>query len=188
MEIQFNTNPHSKEFKENYVKLLASGLVESQILKLLNLEWVDFFEAVAVDPDFREDIALAKKERASRWVEKIGESLYDQYYKEEVDDEGRVFEVPRAPNKDELARDKLNFERLKFLAQADDPERYGSAGGKAKVDVNLNMGDIQLLSPQESIRVLSEDPFRHKKDIVVDVDKITGLDVKELSDGKEESN
>lgn len=168
---------HSEKFKKDYVTLLAAGLVESQILKNLKVDWLDFFEVVAADPDFRSDIELAKKERASRWVDKIAVSLEKEYVTEVKDDKGNVVErVARPPTKDELNRDKLDFEKLKFLAQADDPDKYGNASKGTKVDVSIGLTDHQLLSPEKSIEVLQNDPFRRKGVIDVDFEKIKGLD------------
>ena len=181
MENALTPIPNKFRFKQDYVKLIAAGFVESQVLTKLNVDWIDFFEVCAEDPDFRKDIELAKKERASRWVEKIGESVNHKYTIDIRDEEGNIIRSEeRPPNRDELGRDKLNFERLKFLAQADDPDKYGgTAGTSSKVNVALSFNDLKLLTPEQSLEVLQNDPFRVKKDIVVDYDKIQGLDTKE---------
>lgn len=148
-------------FKTNYVRLIASGHVESTALSALEVEWIDFFEVCAKDPEFRADIEEARKLRADRWVDDIALSLSKKYHItiEKHDDQGAYIEqLERAPTKDELGRDKLQFEKLKFLAQADNPEKY-SAGAKPKIQIEFDMSDFKLLSTQEASKVLANDPF-----------------------------
>jgi hypothetical protein len=128
-------------FKTSYIKKIASGYSESKALKEMDVDWMDFFELCAKDPDFRKDIENARKARAEVWVGKITDDV--------------TSEEPLAAS--EIPAAKLRFEQLKFLAKADNPERYGEKGGGPSVQIN--MGDYSLLSPQDAIKVLNNDPF-----------------------------
>ncbi len=127
-------------------------------MALLEVDWLDFFELCAKDPEFRTDIENARKNRADRWVDKIAVSIDKKYTVEVESPEGLIQTFERPPNKDELGRDKLDFEKLKFLAQADNPEKYAS-GGKPKVNIEFDMSDFKLLTTQEAAKVLNNDPF-----------------------------
>lgn len=148
------------QFKNNYLRLIAAGQVEKNALVILGVDWLDFFELCAKDPEFRTDIETARKARADRWVDGIAESLDKKYHFEgpENPETGIAPMIERPPNKDELGRDKLNFEKMKFLAQADNPEKYAT-GGKSKIALEFDMSDFKLLSTAEAAKVLSNDPF-----------------------------
>lgn len=150
----------SPYFKSNYLRLIAAGHVERTALAVLEVEWLDFFEICAKDPEFRANIDDARKSRADRWIDGIAESLDQKYFFEGPDDPetGKPTVIERAPNKDEIARDKLNFEKMKFLAQADNPEKY-AAGAKPKINVEFDMSDFKLLNIAEAAKVLINDPF-----------------------------
>lgn len=131
------------KFKADYIKAIASGETEAKILKKMGIEWLDFFEAIADDPQFRKDIEEARKHRAEVWVNKIVESI----------------ETDKLASSQEVAGLKLEFEKLKFLAGADNPDRYGTAAKGAKVDVSVDFKQFQLLPAKEALKVLQEDPF-----------------------------
>lgn len=151
MDLQ--TLPQIIDFKSNYVRLISQGYTEGKALQVLEVDWLDFFELCAKDEDFRKGIEDARKQRAEVWVGKIMDSVDPKFI--ELDDGTKV---ERIPGKDETAHRKLEFEKLKFLAKADNPERYGEAAGKGnKVEINLN--DFKLLQPSEAIKVLNNDPF-----------------------------
>jgi hypothetical protein len=133
----------TQQFKNLYIQAIASGETEAKILKRMNVEWLDFFETLADDPQFRKDIEEARKHRAEVWINRIVESL-------DSDTGASMSEVPAL---------KLEFEKLKFLAGADNPERYGNAAKGAKVDVNVDFKQFQLLPPKDALKVLQEDPF-----------------------------
>lgn len=148
----------SPQFRTNYLRLIAAGHVESTALAFLEVDWLDFFEICSKDPEFRADIEEARKCRADKWIDNIAVSLDKKYYIEVEKEEGRIERHERPPNKDELGKDKLDFEKMKFLAQADNPEKY-SPGAKPKISVEFDMADFKLLSPQESMTALKNDPF-----------------------------
>lgn len=144
-------------FKNNYLRLIASGHVEATALAVLEVEWLDFFEVCAKDPEFRANIEEARKHRADHWIDDIALSL-TQKYETETEVNGEMIRTERPPSKDEIARDKLHFEKRKFLAQADNPEKY-SPGAKPKINVEFDMTDFKLLSMEEAKKVLINDPF-----------------------------
>lgn len=151
----------SPHFKSNYLRLIASGCVEKQALLILEVEWLDFFEICAKDPEFRADIEEARKSRADRWIDGIAESLSHKYTIDTVEADGTPVQIERPPTKDELGRDKLQFEKMKFLAQADNPEKY-SPGAKPKINVEFDMTDFKLLNVADAAKVLINDPFAPK--------------------------
>lgn len=169
----------SGDRKGNYIRLIAAGHVESSALRVLDWDWLDFFEACALDPQFTKDIERARETRADKWIDGIAESLDKKYYIEERREDGSVIQHERAPTKEETARDKLHFEKRKFLAQADNPKKYGSVSGKMNVDVEVDLKNLKLLPPDEAIKVLQNDPFAKKP-------KIIEVETKEITDGKEE--
>lgn len=144
-------------FKTNYLRMIAAGHVERTALLFLEVEWLDFFELCAKDPVFRSQIDDARKNRADRWIDDIAESIQKQYFTT-IEVEGIETKFERPPTKDEIAKDKLDFEKRKFLAQADNPEKYAQ-GGKVKVAVEFDMQDFKLLDIVEAQKVLSKDPF-----------------------------
>jgi hypothetical protein len=144
------------QFKTAYIKAIASGETEARILKRMGVDWLDFFETLADDPQFRKDIEEARKHRAEVWVNKIVESL-------EPTEDIQASQVPGL---------KLEFEKLKFLAGADNPDRYGTAAKGAKVDVNVDFKQFQLLAPSEALKALQEDPFNQP--VLVDGRVING--------------
>lgn len=161
------TLPQINDFKSTYMRLISTGYTESRALRELEVDFIDFFELVAKDEKFREGIEDARKQRAEIWVGKIIQSVNEPRMIQ-LDD---GTEVERIPGKDETAHRKLEFEKLKFLAKADNPDRYGDASGKNnKVEINLN--EFRLLTPQESIKVLNNDPFN--KMAVIDVTPTDG--------------
>jgi hypothetical protein len=134
----------SKEFKSAYIKLICEGNSEATALKTLGVKWIDFFEVAADDPDFRKDIEEARKFRAEIWVDRIVRNIDNNSL------------LP----KEAVPAAKLEFEMLKFLAGADNPDRYGGKGG-SKVDVNIDLSQFQLIKPDEALKVLQDDPFRN---------------------------
>jgi hypothetical protein len=134
-------NPVPTDFKREYIVRIASGMTERQILRALNVPWILFFTMLAEDPQFRDDIEEAKKHRAELWVARVVDSL---------EEEIASAAVPAA---------RLEFEKLKFLAGVDNPEKYGAAAKSAKVDVNVDFKQFQMLPAKEALRVLQSDPF-----------------------------
>lgn len=147
-------------FKNRYLELIARGYTESKALVELKTEWLDFFELCAKDADFRKDIDNARKARAEVWINNIVESATSE---EEM-------------SSNDIAREKLRFDQLKFLAGADNPDRYGTTAKSAKAQIDINLNDFKLLPPSEAIKVLNNDPFN----------KLVTIDAEVVSDEEEE--
>lgn len=128
-----------KEIKQQFLELTAAGNTESRILDLLKLTRSEFIRICLDDPEFVKDIEESRKSRAEFWVSKIAEDIDAEY------------------SKDEIPSQKLKFEKLVFLAKADNPDRYGS--NKAKVDISLDLKQFKLLPPDEAVKALTNDPF-----------------------------
>lgn len=158
------------DFKTRYLKLISQGNTEMKALAKLEVDWMDFFELCAIDPDFRANIDIARKARAEVWVNKIAQEIEPKMMKVTDAKTGEEKEVERIPGKDETAYKKLQFEQLKFLAKADNPERYGDAGG-GKSTVEINLDGFKLLTPQEAIKTLNNDPFNKLVTIDAEITK-----------------
>jgi hypothetical protein len=126
--------------KEQYLQLIAAGGVEDKALETVGLPKATYIRLIDEDPDFAKNIEKARKHRAEHWIGKIVES---------VDEEYEVLE--------ELPNAKLRFEKLQYLAKADNPDRYGAKASGA--NININLGEFKLLKPEEAMAALAADPF-----------------------------
>lgn len=135
------SSDHSKikELKSKFLELTAEGNIESRVIDLLGLTRGQFVKICIEDPDFIRNIDEARKSRAEFWVSKIAESVDKDFDKEDIPSE------------------KLKFDKLMFLAKADNPERYG--GNKSKIDISLDLKQFKLLPPDEAVKALTNDPF-----------------------------
>lgn len=142
MSNSLTKNSDLKELKKQFLELTASGFVESVALKQLNLERSSFIKMYLDDPEFVTQIDEARKARADFWVSKIVTSIDKDF------------------TKDEIPNERLKFDKLQFLARADNPERYGN--NSKKLDISIDLTQFKLLPPEEALRSLSEDPFAPK--------------------------
>jgi hypothetical protein len=65
-------------------------------------------------------------------------------------------------SKDEIGSERLKFDKLQFLAKADNPERYGN--NSKKLDISIDLGQFKLLPPEEALKSLAADPFAIEAD------------------------
>lgn len=128
-----------KELKSQYIELISEGYVETVALKKLNFHKGVYLRLLLEDTDFCNDVNEARKLRADFWVSKIAET------------------VDKDVAKDEVGSERLKFDKLQFLARADNPDRYGN--NSKKLDINIDMGKFKLLTPEEAVKSLSQDPF-----------------------------
>ncbi len=143
-------------FKKTFLGLIAQGSTESSALRQLHWEWMDFFELCEKDRDFfKEYTEKARRARAEHWIDRIATSLEPRTV---LDPLGSGEQIPAPIQSSEVPALKLEFDKLKFLAAADNPERYGD-NKKSKVDINIDLSEFRLLSPQEAQKSLMEDPF-----------------------------
>jgi TusA-related sulfurtransferase len=133
------TTSNVKEIKSKFLELTSEGNIESRIIDLLNISRGQFLKICIEDPDFVKNLEEARKSRAEFWVSKIAESVDKDFDSKDIPSE------------------KLKFEKLQFLAKADNPERYG--GNKNKLDISLDLKQFKLLPPDEAVKALTNDPF-----------------------------
>jgi hypothetical protein len=130
-----------KQRKDQYLELIASGKVESEALRVCGLPKGVYLRLLAEDPDFVKQIEMSRKYRAEHWIGKIAEDV----------------DGTRALPSSEVASEKLYFDKLQFLAKADNPDRY-SGSGKG-ISISVNLGEFRMLNPEEAKKALAADPF-----------------------------
>jgi hypothetical protein len=113
------------------------------------------------DRDFIKDVEEARKIRADFWVSKIAETVDFDY------------------SKDEVGSERLKFDKLQFLAKADNPDKYGN--NNKKVDISIDLKQFKLLKPDEAVKALASDPFAIDAEYTeVRINNVnTELDIKE---------
>lgn len=121
----------------NYLSLISEGKTEKDALSISGLPQSQYFYLLLNDKQFASQVEEARKLRADHWVGKIMDTVDHDY------------------TKDEVPSEKLKFEKLQFLAKADNPEKFSPK----KVDVNIDLGKFQLIPPEEAMKVLQQDPF-----------------------------
>ena len=95
--------------------------------------------AIGKVPPHAKDIEEARKVRADFWVAKIAETVDFDY------------------SKDEIGSERLKFDKLQFLAKADNPDKYGN--NSKKVDISIDLKQFKLLKPDEAVKALASGPF-----------------------------
>lgn len=126
--------------KEQYLQLIAAGGTEDKALETVGISKASYIRALIEDPDFAKNVENARKHRADHWVNKIAASVDEEY--------DALEGLPNA---------KLRFEKLQYLAKADNPDRYGAKASGA--NININLGEFKLLKPEEAAKALAADPF-----------------------------
>lgn len=132
-------NSDMKEIKNKFLELISSGYIESKALDVLEISRGHFLKLCLEDTDFMVSLDEARKCRADFWVSKIIQDVDAEY------------------TKDEIPNQRLRFDKLQFLAKADNPERYGN--NSKKLDISIDLGQFKLLSPEDAVKSLSKDPF-----------------------------
>ena len=129
-----------KGLKEKYLELISEGYVEQVALKTLDFPKGIYLQLLMEDSDFNLKVTEARKLRADFWVSKIANTIDTDF------------------GKDEVGSERLKFDKLQFLAKADNPDRYGN-NSKSKIDVNIDLTQFKLLPPEEAVKALAMDPF-----------------------------
>lgn len=106
--------------KQEFLELISAGMTEPRALGHIGFTRPTYTQLLLRDPDFKEQVELAKKARADIFYEKIVDS---------VDDVSPKALVPG---------EKLRFEKLKYAAAMDNPEKYGEKS-KHQIDINMNI-------------------------------------------------
>jgi hypothetical protein len=135
-----------KELKSKYIDLISNGYTETVALKQLSFPKALYIKLLVEDLDFIADVEKARKLRADYWVSKIAETVDHDY------------------SKDEIGSERLKFDKLQFLAKADNPDKYGN--NSKKLDVNIDIKQFKLLPPDLALKSLQSDPFAIDADFV----------------------
>lgn len=135
-----------KELKSKYLDLISNGYTETVALKQLSFPKALYIKLLVEDLDFIADVEKARKLRADFWVSKIAETVDHDY------------------SKDEIGSERLKFDKLQFLAKADNPDKYGN--NSKKLDVNIDIKQFKLLPPDLALKSLQSDPFAIDADFV----------------------
>lgn len=135
-----------KELKSKYIDLISNGYTETVALKQLSFPKSLYIKLLVEDLDFIADVEKARKLRADYWVSKIAETVDHDY------------------SKDEIGSERLKFDKLQFLAKADNPDKYGN--NSKKLDVNIDIKQFKLLPPDLALKSLQSDPFAIDADFV----------------------
>lgn len=138
------TSVDLRELKSQYIELITKGYTESSALKTLDFSRSLYIKLLSEDRDFIKDVEEARKVRADFWVSKIAETVDHDY------------------SKDEVGSERLKFDKLQFLAKADNPEKYGN--NAKKLDISIDLKQFKLLKPEEAVKALANDPFAIEAD------------------------
>ena len=128
-----------RKLKSDYVDLITNGYSENVALTNLSFPKQLYIKLLVEDRDFVKDVEEARKIRADFWVAKIAQTVDHDYSKEEV------------------ASERLKFDKLQFLAKADNPDKYGN--NAKKLDISIDLKQFKLLPPDEAVKALASDPF-----------------------------
>lgn len=128
-----------KELKELYIEMIANGYVEARALVEVGMSQGMYMRLLLEDRDFAINVEEARKHRAEAWIGAIANDVDTIYDKEDIPGQ------------------RLRFDKLMYLAKADNPDRYGS--NKKSTDININLSQFKLLPPEEAMRSLALDPF-----------------------------
>lgn len=128
-----------RKLKSDYIDLITNGYTENVALEKLKFNKGLYIKSLVEDRDFVKDLEEARKIRADFWVSKIAETVDFDYSKEEIGSE------------------RLKFDKLQFLAKADNPDKYGN--NNKKVDISIDLKQFKLLPPDEAVKALAADPF-----------------------------
>jgi hypothetical protein len=139
MDMITSNSAHLLELKNKYIELITKGYVEAKALEVSGLPKGVYLRLMLEDVDFNQQVESARKLRAEFWVAKIAEDIDQEYTSQEIPSQ------------------RLKFDKLQFLAKADNPDRYGTAN--KKIDISVDLKQFKLLPPEEAIKALAADPF-----------------------------
>ncbi len=131
--------PVNKE--EEFFSMIMNGSAEVACCKALKIPVEVYLLHLAKDQTFQQKIEECRKHRAELWFSKVAETVNDDVAPEEIPSH------------------KLRFDKLKWLAKVDNPDRFGEKQ-RAEVTINATIG--KALSPLEARQILLDDPFAAK--------------------------
>jgi hypothetical protein len=134
--------PIPEDKQEDIFSLIAQGeMDEEEACHQVSVSVTDFRYQKTTDQAFNDKLQIAYQKRADHWHKLI------------------MKDVKTIHGKDEAAGAKLQFEKLKYLAEIDNPEKYGK---KTSAEININhnvVHSLKKMSTQEAIDILTKDPF-----------------------------
>jgi len=104
--------------------MIAGGADEQSVCDHYKVRRGTFVQWMIRYPQFENAVVEARKQRA----DSFRSIIHDRLYIDEVDEEGEKTgkKVIAAHHKDHVPGEKLIFEKLKWLAEMDNPEKYGA--------------------------------------------------------------
>lgn len=137
-----NVIAHSeiKALKSSFLEMISIGYIETVALDELKIGRGSFIRWCTEDTAFVKQMEEARRTRAEFWVSKIAHN------------------IDVLPDAKDVAAEKYRFEKLQFLARADNPDRYGN-NSKSKVDISIDLKQFKLLAPNDAVKALANDPF-----------------------------
>lgn len=128
--------------QEELCRLIANGeMDEEEACHQVAIGLTDFSFMKFQSPEFVDRLDQAYKKRADHWHKKVMKSADD------------------IPDKEFASGAKLQFEKLKWLAEIDNPDKYGKKSSTT-VDINHNIHlSMKKMTTAEALKILQEDPF-----------------------------
>ena len=131
--------------------MIAEGKDESEACRSVGIRRGTLVQWMIKYPEFDNAMKEAKKMRADTYRSKVQESLFDE--------DGDLVQL----GKDEVPGQKLNFDKLKWLAEMDNPDKYGTkikhdGNAISPVQIVIDTG-IQHVVEAESEEVIDDEDF-----------------------------
>lgn len=135
-EVKFLT----KAQREYILEVMSKGVDPEDACATMCIPYSSYL-ITTIESSFAEGIEEAKKKRADYWYGKI------------------MKDVDVIPSKEDAPGSKLKFEKLKWLAKIDNPEKYGDKVSTS-VDITHNINlSVKNMSISDAKKILEDDPF-----------------------------
>lgn len=126
--------------------LIANGIDEEEACAQAVVPYPDFMAAEFTNQDFMNKLQAAVKRRGDYWAHKVMKTIDEEVTKDE------------APGK------KIQFEKLKWLAKIDNPDKYGEKSTQT-IDIRHNISHtMKNMSIADARKILNADPFSVKEE------------------------
>lgn len=127
-----------KKLEKNAIEILdmiAGGADELTVCTYFSIRRGTFIQWMIQYPQFESAVQEARKQRA----DSFRTIIHDRIHEDEIDEETGLHtgnRIIREIGKDQVPGEKLLFEKLKWLAEVDNPEKYGT---RVKHEGNMTM-------------------------------------------------
>jgi hypothetical protein len=140
-EEYFPVHPIPAHKQDELCLLISNGISEEDACAQAVVPYCDFLAAEFTDANFFNKLKSAFTKRADHWAHKV------------------MKDIDETPTKDEAPGKKLQFEKLKWLAKIDNPEKYGEkVTNTMDVTHNINIS-VKNMSVADAKKILNDDPF-----------------------------